>query len=152
MRVDPKSAQSRRIVPLPAFCIAGLGQHRERQQLERDLAGDAWKETGYVFTSTIGTPLSDRNVLRDFHKLLTAAKLGKRRFHDLRHACVSLLAAQGVDAKEIAEIVGHSDVRLTKNVYQHSTDEAKRIGLAKLGDFLVAPQMDQRTQEKRLTI
>ena len=43
-----------------------------------------WKETGYVFTSTIGTPLNDRNVLRDFHKLLEAAGLPRRCLHDLR--------------------------------------------------------------------
>jgi integrase len=155
VRVEPKSAESRRVVPLPPFCIEALKAHRERQQLERAIAGETWRETGYVFTSTIGTPLSDRNVLREFHKLLNAAKLGQRRFHDLRHACVSLLAAQGVDTKEIAKIVGHSDVRLTRNVYQHGTEEAKRAGLSKVGDFLVAPQVApspaEGSSEKPLT-
>jgi integrase len=55
-----------------------------------------------------------------------AAKLPKQRFHDLRHACISLLRAQGVDTKVIAEIVGHSDIRLTQNVYQQVYSEAKR--------------------------
>jgi integrase len=91
-------------------------------------------------------------VLRDFYALLVVAKLGRRRFHDLRHAAVSLLAAQGVDDKTIAEIVGHSDVRLTKNVYQHSEQKRKRAGLAKVGKFLagrmappVAPQAESRS-------
>jgi integrase len=58
------------------------------------------------------------------------------RMHDLRHACVSLLAAQAVDLKTIAEIVGHSDVRLTQAVYQHTFSEAKRSAVEKLGDAL----------------
>lgn len=141
-RVEPKSDESRRVVPLPPICVTALKRHRENQTLERAAAGDEWQETGYVFTSRIGTPLIDRNVLRDFYALLAIAKLGRRRFHDLRHACVTLLAEQGVDHKTIAEIVGHSDVRLTKNVYQHAQQESKRAGLAKVGKFLsrsVAP-------------
>jgi len=138
-RVEPKSEESRRLIPLPTICVSALKRHRVNQDLERAAAGAEWKETGYVFTSRIGTPLIDRNVLRDFYALLKAAKLERRRFHDLRHACVTLLAEQGVDHKTIAEIVGHSDVRLTKNVYQHAQQESKRAGLAKVGKFLGRP-------------
>jgi len=141
-RVEPKSEESHRVIPLEPFCVAALKRHRAQQALERAAAGEDWRETGYVFTSGIGTPLIDRNVLRDFYALLKYAKLERRRFHDLRHAAVSLLAAQGVDDKTIAEIVGHSDVRLTKNVYQHSEQKRKRAGLVKVGKLLsVAPSV-----------
>jgi integrase len=66
----------------------------------------------------------DRNVPRDFYALLNAAKLGRRRCHDLRHACVTRLGEQGVDDKTIAEIVGHSDVRRTKDVYLHAQNRS----------------------------
>jgi integrase len=36
----------------------------------------------------------------------------------------------------IAEIVGHSDVRLTQNVYQHVYQDAKRQAAKKMDDFL----------------
>jgi integrase len=65
-RVEPKSAESRRVVPLPTICVSAFRRHRENQNLERAAAGEGWKETGYVFTSRVGTPLIDRNVLRDF--------------------------------------------------------------------------------------
>ena len=71
-------------------------------------------------------PIDDRKISKDFNALVDAAKLPKQRFHDLRHACISLLGAQGVPLKVIAEIVGHSDIRLTQNVYQHVYSEAKR--------------------------
>ena len=131
-----KSEKSRRIVELPAACVTALGAHKELQDQERLLAGSRWKETGYVFTSRIGTPIDDRKILKEFNSLVEAAKLPKQRFHDLRHACISLLAAQGVPVKVIAEIVGHSDVRLTQNVYQHVYQEAKRDAANKMDELL----------------
>ena len=48
------------------------------------------------------------------------------RFHDLRHSCATLLAAQGVPARVAMDILGHSDIRLTLGVYTHVLDESKR--------------------------
>jgi integrase len=112
------------ICPLDAACVTALRAHKERKNQERLLGGSRGRDTGYVFTSTIGTPIDDRKILKEFNSLVEAAKLPKQRCHDLRHACISLLAAQGVPVKVIAEIVGHSDVRLTQNVYQHVYREA----------------------------
>jgi integrase len=67
---------------------------------------------------------------------VNAAKLPKQRFHDLRHACVSLLGAQGVPLKVIAEIVGHSDIRLTQNLYQHVYQEARHDAALKMDALL----------------
>jgi integrase len=64
------------------------------------------------------------------------ANLPKQRFHDLRHARISLLGAQGVPLKVIAEIVGHSDIRLTQNVYQHVYSEAKRAAAGTMDTLL----------------
>jgi integrase len=136
--MPPKSEKSRRTIELPASLVAGLKAHRERQCQERQLAGTRWVETGYVFTSTIGTPIDDRKILKEFNSLVAAAKLPKQRFHDLRHACISLLGAQGVPLNVIAEIVGHSDVRLTQNVYQHVYQDAKRDAARKMDALLTA--------------
>jgi integrase len=66
---------------------------------------------------------------------------------------VSLLRTQGVPDKTVAEIVGHSDVRLTQNIYQHAQSEAKRAAVAGMGDFLtsgpVAPLVAPSEQQKR---
>jgi integrase len=67
--LPPKSKKSRRRVPLPAVCITALLAHRERQGQERALAGSRWKETDHVFTSTIGTPIDDRKILKEFAAL-----------------------------------------------------------------------------------
>jgi len=124
--MPPKSVKSRRTIDLPTACVAALRSHKERQEQERIIAGSRWIETDHVFTSRKGTPIDDRKILKEFNALVEAAKLPKQRFHDLRHACISLLGAMGVPLKVIAEIVGHSDVRLTQNVYQHVYRERER--------------------------
>jgi integrase len=134
--LPPKSEKSRRTIELPASCVTVLQAHKERQAAERAWAGSRWKETGHVFTTTIGTPIDDRKILTEFNALVKAAKLPKQRFHDLRHACISLLGAQGVPLKVIADIVGHSDIRLTQNVYQHVYQEARRDAADKMDALL----------------
>ena len=124
--VEPKTATSRRSIPLPAALVTALHAHRARQLQERLLARDRWQEHGLVFPTSIGTPMHAGNLVRSFHALLEQAGLPSIRFHDLRHSCASLLAAQGVPARVIMEILGHSDIRVTQNIYTHVFDEGKR--------------------------
>jgi integrase len=73
-----------------------------------------------------GTPLDERNVLRRFQNILALAGLPKMRIHDLRHSAVAILIAQGVNIKAISELVGHSSVAFTPQVYGHLLEETKR--------------------------
>ena len=50
---------------------------------------------------------------------VSATILSKKRFHDLRHSCASVLLAQGVPMKQIQEWLGHSDMSTTANIYSH---------------------------------
>ena len=59
------------------------------------------------------------NVLRILHALLTAADLPRMRFHDLRHSAASLLIANGVQLAEVSLLLGHSELRLTSDLYAH---------------------------------
>ena len=47
-------------------------------------------------------------------------------FHQLRHTYTSNLLANGAAPKDVQELLGHSDVSTTMNVYAHSTRDAKR--------------------------
>jgi integrase len=138
-RVETKSPKGKRIVPLPDSCIAAVEKHLKRREEMRHWAGSRWKDTGYLFCSNIGTALLERNVLRDLYKVLQVAGLGRRSMHDLRHSCVTLLGAQGVPLRTIADIVGHSDIRLTQNVYQHAFMSMKRDAVNALDVFLKTP-------------
>jgi integrase len=115
----PKTVRSRRTVRMPGVVVTALKAHRARQLKDRLAAGAGWEDTGLVFTTPIGTALDPRNVSREFHVLLGAAKLPSIRFHDLRHTAATLLLAQGVDPRTIMETLGHSQISLTLNTYSH---------------------------------
>ena len=117
--VEPKTPSSRRTVPLPPTVLVALRTHRTRQAEERLWAGSRWHDTDLVFTTTIGTPLDGTNVTHHLHQLLGRAGMPQLRFHDLRHACASLLLAQGVHPRVVMEILGHSSIGLTMNTYSH---------------------------------
>ena len=124
-----KTKSSRRELPLIDIVCNSLRAHRARQLAERLVAGKNWHETGFVFTTTIGTPLDARNVVRCYHKALTEAALEIRRFHDLRHGCATLLLAQGVPIKTVSDILGHSQMSITADIYGHAAPEAHRAAL-----------------------
>jgi integrase len=117
--VEPKSERSRRSVSLPNFAVAALRQHRASQLQDRLAAGGSWQETGFVFTSSIGTPLEGSNVWKAFRALLDRAGLPQMRIHDLRHTCASLLLAQGVHQRLVMETLGHSQISLMMDTYSH---------------------------------
>ncbi|HEY8693589.1 MAG TPA: tyrosine-type recombinase/integrase, partial [Chloroflexota bacterium] len=64
--------------------------------------------------------------------------LRHQRFHDLRHACASLLLAQGVPARTVMETLGHSTITLTMNTYSHVIPELQRDAAAKMDAILAA--------------
>jgi integrase len=63
--------------------------------------------------------LSPRNDYRDFQRLVGTADLRHVRLHDLRHTAASLMLAQGVSARVVMEILGHSQISVTMNTYSH---------------------------------
>jgi integrase len=67
--------------------------------------------------------MDERNVLRRFQRVLALAELPKMRIHGLRHSAVAILIAQGVN---ISELLGHSSVAFTLQVYGHLLEETKR--------------------------
>jgi integrase len=139
--VEPKSATSHRVVALPVIAVDALRAHRNRQREDRLLAGSRWREDprGFVFTTTVGTPLDGIAVTRRFQALLAAVGLPRQRFHDLRHACASLLLAQGVAPRVVMETLGHSQISLTLNTYSHVIPALGRAAAEQM-DVVLGPR------------
>jgi integrase len=136
--VEPKTTRSRRTINLPQVAINSLLAHRARQQQERLIAGNAWQETGFVFTTSIGTPLDASTVTHRFQATLQTAGFPRTRFHDLRHTCATLLLVQGVHPRLVMEILGHSQISLTMNLYSHVIP-AMNTEVAREMDALLKP-------------
>jgi len=123
--VEPKTPKSRRTLVLPGVAVDALRRHRVRQLEERLWAGSRWQEGGFVFTSSIGTPIDRATIQKQFRTLVTKAELPPMRFHDLRHSAASLLAAQGATARDVMETLGHTQIATTMNLYTHVFTERK---------------------------
>jgi integrase len=117
--VETKTKRSRRSLVMPPIVINALCGHRGRQAVERLAAGERWVDLDLVFPSERGTLADGPNVTHRFHKLLNRAHLPPMRFHDLRHACASLLLVQGVHPRVVMETLGHSQISLTMDTYSH---------------------------------
>lgn len=123
---SPKTGRSRRTIPLPGQSAKVLRAHRASQAAEMLAHGLRWTATDLVFTSTVGTVIEPRNLSRLFDQLIAAAGVRRIRFHDLRHTCASLLLAQGVPPRVVMDVLGHSQIAITMDLYSHVMPSALR--------------------------
>ena len=80
----PKTKESQRTVPVPAFVMGVLLRHRQDQQERRAQAGEPWHNQALVFCTPTGHFLTPESLLDDFHSLLSRAGLPQILLHDLR--------------------------------------------------------------------
>jgi integrase len=133
----PKSKKSRRTIPLPAELVGILRHWKAQQNEERLLLGPAYRDLGLVFTIAGGGPVNGDNLRRrDFARLTKLAGLPAIRPHDLRHTYASLLLADGEQLKTVSELMGHSSVSTTADIYGHLDLAAKRVAVSRLGRIL----------------
>jgi integrase len=145
--VPPKTASSRRLVPLPPQAVAALREQRRRQAEARLKAGPAWADGNWVFTTALGLPYHPSDVAHRFQRLLEHAGLPRLRFHDLRHTTASLLLGEGVHPKVVASLLGHSTIQITLDTYSHVTPGLARQAAEALG-ALVANRTASSTAER----
>ncbi|MGO9207206.1 MAG: site-specific integrase, partial [Candidatus Limnocylindrales bacterium] len=149
--VEPKSATSHRTVALPMLVLEALEAHQARQLVEQQAAGARWHADprDLVFRTTIGTPLDGITVTRRFQALLRSAGLPHQRFHDLHHACASLLLTQGVAPRVVMETLGHSQIGLTMNTYSHVVPALGRDAAARMDALLASGAANRNSRSGR---
>lgn len=124
---EPKSARSRRTIPLPALAAAALARQRDRQAAARAAAGSAWQDRDErIFTDALGRALVPSAVSHGFTRARTAAGLPPVRFHDLRHSAATLLLAEGVPLAVISEWLGHAGIAITAAHYAAVVPQLRR--------------------------
>jgi integrase len=117
---EPKSRRSRRQVELSAYAVEALRRHRSSAP-----------SIGFVFARPDGRPLAVTTTWKRWRALLLRAKVPAMPFHRARHSAATLLLSRGVHPKIVSEMLGHSTVAITLDVYSHVTPamhrEAARI-------------------------
>lgn len=114
-----KNASSHRIFPLTDETIEIFKQMKNEETLNRKLYGSEYVPNDYVFKWPNGKPYSPDYITHRFNDLLKIHNLPHIRFHELRHSCASILLSMGWSLKDIQEWLGHSDIKMTANIYSH---------------------------------
>lgn len=137
---ETKTAGSRRHVMLSQQPLEALRRHRVTQAGERLRVGAAWEDNDLVFANSVGRPIAAGQLLRrSFEPLLKRAGLPRIRFHDLRHTSATLLLGQGVHAKIVAEMLGHTKISTTLDLYSHVTPTMQRQAAEAFDHILARP-------------
>lgn len=118
-RVEPKTREAVREIPLPAFLVQALREHRVASG--RSLDHDP------LFTTASGEVLDHRNLVRAWHVIRKRAGLvdPQPRFHDLRHTAASLWISEGADVVYVSRVLGHASPSITLDVYAGLFDRAR---------------------------
>ena len=124
-----KNASSRRSFPLTAEADAIFHRAKELEQQNRAAFGREYQENSYIFKWPDGHPYSPDYISHHFAKVLKKQGLPHIRFHELRHSCASLLIDMGFTLKDVQEWLGHSDIKMTANIYAH-LDTARKNTIA----------------------
>ena len=114
----PKSRAGERVVGLDRGSVEEGRAHRTRRKRERLAAGEAWEDSGRMFTTPIGTPLNPDWISRRFKELAAEAGLPVIKFHAARHTAATLALQANVGTKVVSETLGHSTTRITEDLYQ----------------------------------
>lgn len=133
---EPKTAKGKRNIMLPQFVMTALRHHYVMQEKRRLEFGSAWVARDLVFPEKDGDFIVANTLLRRFHRLLKEIGLPRMRFHDLRHSTATLLLSMGVPLKVVQELLGHSSVDITANVYSHVLPSVHKDAMDKMGGFL----------------
>lgn len=118
---SPKTASSKRIIPIPTILTMMLMKIRASGVSEND----------YILTGG-NKFIEPRNYYERYKGYLKKCEIVGFDFHVLRHTFATRCIEAGVDPKVLSEILGHASVRITLDLYVHPSEETKRASLEKL--------------------
>ncbi len=138
---EVKTKAGRRDLPLLRLVQEALLAHRDRQEAARCAVAEDWAGTGtseeLVFTTSSGRPIEPRNFVRSFWRICMKDNIRVIKLHHVRHTTATLLKNLGVPARDAQLILGHSQISVTQEIYQHDDMESRRSTLGRVETLLL---------------
>ncbi|MGW4636786.1 tyrosine-type recombinase/integrase [Nocardia sp. NPDC004415] len=126
----PKTKRSRRRVPMSDELVEELKRVRLRQKQERLRAGDQWcGHHEMVFTNQLGNYFTPQNLLPVVRAAAIKAGVPDAESvgpHTLRHSAATAWLEAGIHIKAVADLLGHSSIAITGDLYGHTTQHQAR--------------------------
>lgn len=133
---EPKTKKGRRTIVLPSSVVDVLREQRGYVEELRGRAGDNWLDLGLVFPNTRGNFIELAKLWHMLDKVVKQAGLPHMRFHDLRHSAATIMLAMGIHPKVVQEILGHSSISVTMDLYSHVLPSVQQEAAGKVDSVL----------------
>ncbi|HLH24803.1 MAG TPA: site-specific integrase [Chloroflexota bacterium] len=125
-----KTLAAARFVPIAPEAAAALASRRRTQRAEVE----------YVFTRPRGKrPLDYDPMLAAWYALLDRAQVDRRAPHACRHTAATRWRDLGVPLEIVKELLGHTQISITADVYTHTSPELQREAVQRLAAALKQP-------------
>ena len=139
----------RKTVALPPELVTVLRAHRAAQARER-LAANVWEDHDLIWCQENGRPIDSRADWQEWSGILDEAAIQHAGTHAMRHSAATIAIHQGIALPVVQEMLGHSDIRVTRDYVDVSSplaqDAAARVGRALFGP--VATKIATRSDER----
>lgn len=152
----PKSGSSKRIVPLIPDAVEILKKHRKTQKLYIMENQIEWKPVdemdNLIFTTRHGTPVQEGHMVKRLavvtdimNRLEKEIAVKENRMpciienitpHTLRHSFATRAFENGLAPKTVQELLGHSNMNITMDLYTHVTYDTKKREMEKMSKIL----------------
>lgn len=133
---EPKTENSRRVIPVVDSIIKLLKEQKKLVENEMDNAGKLYEDNNLVFPTESGTYIDPGNYNRKFYKIIKACGLPKANPHSLRHSFATRALEAGIDLRTTQELLGHSSIDITANLYTHVLAQHSKNQIQKLNEYL----------------
>lgn len=131
----PKTKASSRPLHLNNTLMACLQKQKEMQDNDKIIYKELYEDKNLIFASETGDYISPKKILREVKKIYKQAGISESHtFHDLRHTFCSLLIDKDINVKIISEILGHSSIATTLDIYGTLFSEAKSRAMGAIDD------------------
>lgn len=133
-----KTRRSARTVPIGTALVETLTRWRATLAERRRDLGDAWEDNNLVCPNTVGRPIGNSQLVRDYDRWVRAAGVPRIRIHDIRATATSLMLAAGTPLHLVAEIIGDDPAVMLRHYARSSSDE-RRAAMEALEGLTTAP-------------
>lgn len=133
--IPTKNGKSRYLTLAPSV-MELFKKQKQLQSHWKELLGNEWEKSDFVFTNEFGHHLSAQTVYLHFKKIAAEIGLPDMRFHDLRHSYAVASLRNGDDIKTLQENLGHHTAAFTLETYAHSTAQMKTESANRMENFI----------------
>ena len=133
---EPKSEDSNRVVSAPSEIFDIITKRIKNIERNKNLLESEYKDNKLIVCNEDGDFIKPGYFTKNFNRFLKRNNLKVIRFHDLRHSCASLMLKSGVPMKIASQILGHSTIGITADLYTHVLHESKKEAAELIGKEL----------------